>query len=298
MTPPRVSRAGPPSRVGLVFHDKNPGAARQVQLVAQWLRDRGLQVLFEEGCARGALTEIQTLPLEELVRAVDLIITVGGDGTLLRAARDAAAAKTPLLGINRGTVGFLTELSSRGFRAGLESLLAGEYEVESRLMLEVQVHRGGKIQGRYQGLNDAVVKRDISRILRYQVALNGRELDSFPADGVIVSTPTGSTAYSLSTGGPIVKPDLKVLLICPICPHRFYARSFIVDASDRVDLIFQGHGHGRSGDPDGIYLTVDGQTTVILEPTDQISIKRSRHQTRLIRLPGTDFFQVLRSKLR
>lgn len=295
----RHQRQKPPRRIGIVFYLKNRLAMELTQSIAAWLEQHGASVLLEEECGLALNGGHALATMHDLVRQVDVLVAVGGDGTLLHAARHAAAANTPLLGVNRGTVGFLTELSPHHVIQGLEKVLAGHFRIEPRMMIDVRVMHKDRLLSRHIGLNDAVVKREISRILRYDLSLNGEYLDSFPADGVIVATPTGSTAYSLSAGGPIVKPDLDVLLICPICPHRFYGRSLIVSAGDVLEISFHRHTDvaEEASDATGIYLTVDGQTSRTLDACDRVRIQRSRHHTHLVRLEEADFFQVLRSKL-
>ncbi|MBI3891308.1 MAG: NAD(+)/NADH kinase [Candidatus Wallbacteria bacterium] len=294
-----MPRQKPPRHIGIVFYLKNRLALELAESIAALLVSRGAQILVEEECGLTMTGGYRLATMHDLVRQVDVLIAVGGDGTLLHAARHAAMAGTPLLGVNRGTVGFLTELSPHHAIQGLERMLAGEFRIELRMMLDVRVMHKDRQLARHIGLNDAVVKREISRILRYDLSLNGEYLDSFPADGVIVATPTGSTAYSLSAGGPIIKPDLDVLLICPICPHRFYGRSLIVSAGDTLEISFARHTDvsEEAMDTSGIYLTVDGQTSRTLDACDRVRIQRSRHHTHLVRLEEADFFQVLRSKL-
>lgn len=290
----------PPKTIGVVFFVKNRQAFDLTVRIADWLEAHDVEVLLEAECGAAMGGDRRSVPMDTLVRKVEFLIAVGGDGTLLNAARHAARAETPLLGVNRGTVGFLTGVTPHGVVAGLERVLRGEFQVEPRMMVDVRVMRNQKVHERHIGLNDAVVKREVSRLLRYNLALNGSYLDSFPADGVIVATPTGSTAYSLSAGGPVVKPDVSVLLICPICPHRVYGRSLIVNARDRLEISFHKHvgeGADEPSEMDGITLTVDGQTRSVLEPSDRVLVQRSRYHTQLVRFADTDFFQVLRSKL-
>lgn len=301
MRPPRKRLPSePPRRIGLVFYVKNRLASQLTGALARWLQQHGVEVTLEAQCGATLASGPRLAPMDELIRQIDLLVPVGGDGTLLHAARYAARTGVPLLGVNRGTMGFLTELSPQQAFDGFERLLRGEFHVEARMMIDVRVRRKGRQVASYLGLNDAVVKRDISRILRYELTLNGEYLDSFPGDGVIVSTPTGSTAYSLSAGGPIVKPDVRVLLVCPICPHRFYGRSLVIDAADVLDISFRAHTATDVEDVEatrGLCLTVDGQSTCSLDSSHTVQIRRSRHYTHLVRFPDSDFFRVLRTKL-
>ncbi|MBI4872826.1 MAG: NAD(+)/NADH kinase [Candidatus Riflebacteria bacterium] len=300
MSPREARTPRVPRKVGLVFYVHNRLASKLTGSILRWLEQRGVEVLLEADCGKLLHRKVTLVPMAELVHQIDLLLAVGGDGTLLNAARHAARSGVPLLGINRGTVGFLTALSPRQVYAGLQRVLAGEYRVEPRMMLDVKILRDKKTLASYLALNDAVVKREISRILHYDLALNGVHLDSFPGDGVIVSTPTGSTAYSLAAGGPIIKPDVHVLLICPICPHRFWGRSLVASAADVLDVTFRSHTAAPADDTvstEGLCLTVDGQTTWHLRAQDTVRICRSRRYTHLVRFPDSDFFQVLRTKL-
>lgn len=295
----------PPSHIGLFFLGHNKRAFRVAGQVVRAFEKRGLQVSLEEDAARALrrrrFGNAETMSLDQLVRSVDMLASVGGDGTLLHVARSAAPARCPVLGINKGHLGFLSSLSPDALEDGLDRLLLGDYLIERRMMLDVRVMRRKRTVSRHIVLNDCVVKREVSRILCYDLHLGGQFIDAFPADGLIVSTPTGSTAYSLSAGGPICSPSLDVILLCPICPHRFYARSLVVPASETVEVSFD---HVADSEEDmeispseAVRLTVDGQSGGPLQPGDRLRVRRSRHRAHLVRFTGSSFLQVLRQKL-
>ena len=220
----------------------------------------------------------------------DFIICVGGDGTFLNTARAAYDYRIPVLGINRGSVGFLAEVETRDIHRAVEKMAQGEVRIQSRMVLDARVIRDGDVIFRDIAINDAVVSRvAVSRILRLRVNLDEKYVDSFPGDGIIVSTPTGSTAYSLSAGGPIAQPDMRLMVITPICPHILYSRSFIT-AEDRVVRI--------TLDDNGVtqaMLTMDGQTHSELYPGDLVEVRRRPRM--LCVCQQCQFYDVLRAKI-
>jgi NAD+ kinase len=229
-------------------------------------------------------------PEEDLAQRADLLVVFGGDGTILRAARLAAARGTPILGVNMGGFGFLAEVGTTDFAEALPDLLAGRYHLEERMMLQADVERHDAPQS-LLALNDMVVtKSGIARVLRLRVSVNGEHLASYPADGVIVATPTGSTAYSLSAGGPILDPRVQALVITPICPHTFNSRAVVVAGDDVVAV------EVTSPDPEAT-LTVDGRVGVTLTAVRRVVVRKAAQRTRFIRLGDTSFYGILRTKL-
>lgn len=227
---------------------------------------------------------------EDLAERADLLVVFGGDGTILRAARLAAARRTPIVGVNMGGFGFLAELGTEDFREAVPALLAGRYELDDRMMLQAEVERDDRTQTML-GLNDTVVtKTGAARVLRLRVSVNGEHLASYPADGVIVATPTGSTAYSLSAGGPILHPRVEALVITPISPHTFNSRSVVVDRNDEVTI------EVTSPASDAI-LTVDGHEGGALAAVPRVVVRRAAQTTRFVRLRGSSFYGILRTKL-
>lgn len=229
--------------------------------------------------------------LSEVYSESDLIITLGGDGTILNVARLCAPFSTPILGINLGHLGFLAEVDNSDILSSLEQLYSGEYTIEKRMMIEASVIKNDMEIINFRALNDIVVTRGaFSRMVHLKAYVNENYLDTYLSDGVIISSPTGSTAYSLSAGGPIVYPNVELIVITPICPHTLYSRSIIVSAQDIVKLEIDDENQD-------IMITTDGQQGYKLSYRDVIYIKKSNEYTNLIRIKNTNFFDLLRSKL-
>jgi NAD+ kinase len=223
----------------------------------------------------------------------DLVIVLGGDGTLLSVARATGTRRVPILGVNLGTLGFLTEINIDETMEALEKVAKGEVHIESRMRLEVTVIRDDQMLATHLALNDAVVtKTAISRMIDLETCADGVEVTTYHADGLIVATPTGSTAYSLSGGGPILHPSLDAVVLVPICPHTLSSRPLVVSAASRFEIRM-----GHSGEQPEAQLTCDGQTTVELAPADRIIIAQKKRRLRLVHPRGHDYFATLRAKL-
>ena len=224
------------------------------------------------------------------------IIVLGGDGTLLQAARDLVHKDIPLLGINLGNLGFLAEVDRHSIYPALDKLLTGDYELEERMMLTGTVYRGGKIIGQDIALNDIVIGREGHlRVVRFKNYVNNEYLNSYNADGIIISTPTGSTGYSLSAGGPVVSPNAAMILMTPIAPHTMNARSIILPAEDVVTVEI---GEGRHNDCERGLASFDGDTSISMITGDQIVIKKAKARTKILKLNHLSFVEVLRQKMR
>ncbi len=251
--------------------------------LAAMLRARGVSVYFDADCMPGG--ESDTIDYS----AIDCLFVLGGDGTLLRAAAKTCGHGVPMLGINLGRLGFLTEVELGGIPLALDELEAGRYSVEQRLMLRCTVMHGETAVLETEALNDAaVMKRDISRTIRVALSVNGALADSVSCDGMLVSTPTGSTAYSLSAGGPIVTPCLECMLVTPVSPHTLHSRTLVVSADDAVVV--------RPEFDADIILSCDGMFQRQLCQGETIHIRRSEHQARFIRFHEGYFYPLLRSK--
>lgn len=275
-------------RLGIVCNQTKRDCRQSAVAISEWLSQREVAVklppLPEEG--QSECPE----PEASFYRDTDGILVLGGDGTLLRAARRLAGLNVPLLGVNLGRMGFLTELERNDLYAGLERFLRGDYAIEERMMLESMLWRSGEAIERSLALNDVVVHRGpFARIIALEAYIDGHYFTTYEGDGVIISTPTGSTAYSLSAGGPIVAPDVPVILITPICPHSFYSRPLVISTGKRIKIVL----HPRF---DEVMLTIDGQYGVRLQAGDEIEVCRSSQATRLVKLKGRHFFEVLREK--
>lgn len=256
-----------------------------------WLRERGYEPLLDEegGKYTSAATVVQRVDMPTFAPA--LVIVLGGDGTLLSVARIFAAIGTPVLSVNLGYLGFLTEVRLGDLYATLDGWCRDCYEVDQRAMLHAGLRRDGQEVSSFEALNDVVVsKGDIARMGEFAVELDGKKVAGFRADGVIVSTPTGSTAYTLAANGPILTPDVDAMVVTPICPHLLTLRPIVVrgDATLTVRVV---------GIPNTALLTVDGQQAVELQRGDEVVCERSQFTVKLVRMSESSFFEALRSKL-
>jgi len=231
-------------------------------------------------------------PEHQLAARADLVIVLGGDGTFIHAARLAAGRPVPILGINLGSLGFMTEISSRETFVALDEVLAGRFTSESRMKLTCSLVRADQVIFQDEVLNDVVINKGaLARIGDHEMLVGGQYVTTFKADGVIVATPTGSTAYSLSAGGPIVHPTVDAIILTPICPHALTQRPIVVPGSQSVSVVLKG-------DAEEFYLTLDGQAGLALQSGDRLEVKRSENRVVLVRNPRLDYFGMLRQKLR
>jgi len=222
----------------------------------------------------------------------ELIVSIGGDGTFIKAANLAYKRNIPVLGINLGKLGFITEVEVEDIDAAIERLANGEYHIEKRIMLHCNVYRDGKLIYEKDALNEFfVAPPHNNRFIKLNIYIDDLFLDSYLGDGVIVATPTGSSAYALSAGGPIVKPDTEIIVTVPICPHTIYSRPFITSGDETIKILIDE----ITGDEAAIWG--DGHSTAALKPNDSVEIKKSRHNVNIIRLEKSNFFKILRSKI-
>ncbi len=272
----------------------NPDLARGARDAVSLLEERGATVFINREAAASLGYPDRGIAEGDLAGRVGVLVVLGGDGTILRAARTTAPHKIPILGVNLGGFGFLAEVSAQNVGDALVHLLEGDYRLDERMMLRAQVLRNGHPAREFLALNDIVVtKSGYARLLRVHTDVNGEHLATHLADGLIVATPTGSTAYSLSAGGPIVHPDVDVIVLTPICAHTLNARAVVVSGADVIQLRVQPVG----APPPPAVLTVDGQEGFPLEADDHVRVERSPHRVRLIRLGRGGFYSRLRAKL-
>ncbi len=278
--------------IGLVVKRDRPEALELAGTLSKWLRSRRKRALAEPWVAD--LIDAQAFSREDLAHRADLIVVLGGDGTLLGIARMVGKRETPILGINLGGLGFLTEASTAEAKQALEAVISGHYETERRITLEAEVSSAPtrlhqpKI---FRALNDVVLnKGPLGRMLQLEVIADGQPFCNYRADGLIISTPTGSTAYALSAGGPIVFPSLEVLVLAPICPHTLTNRPVVLPDSFEIEV------RVKNSDHDAI-LTVDGQESVQLSERECVRIRRGRYAVILIR-SAHPYFEIWRDKLR
>jgi NAD+ kinase len=281
----------PVRRIGLVLKRHDPRVHDVVAEILPWLKARGVEVFLDrETASQYPVSNIVAQP-EELAGHVDVISVFGGDGTLLYAARLLGGSKVPLLGINLGSLGFLAEVKLEEIHPAFNRLLAGEYRVEERGLLDVRVFRENVQQAQYLALNYAVINKGaLARIIDLEVWVNSELVTLTRADGLILSTPTGSTAYSISAGGPILYPTMGAFLITPICPHTLSNRPVVVPDSAIVGACLR---HGAD-----VMLTVDGQIGMPLEPGDSVRFQKAESTVRLIQATDSTFFKLLREKLK
>jgi len=279
------------SRIGIIPNLSKDNNLHLTESITKWLLDNNQEVLINNGIAiKLGKPELGTKN-EDIYMNSDFIIVLGGDGTLLNIARQSAYYEVPLFGINLGHLGFLTEVEAEEMFPALEKLIKGEYEIEKRMMLEATVETDNIQKEKSVALNDiGITKGPFSRIIRMGIYINDDFVDLYSADGVVISSPTGSTAYSLSAGGPIVSPDVEVMIVTPICPHILHSRSIVVSNNDEVKVEVCNNNNE-------VMLTVDGQQGYKLLPKDTIIVNKSAFSTRLIRIKKRSFYDVLRKKL-
>jgi NAD+ kinase len=281
----------PSQVIGLVANVGKPEAASLAPKVLARFRSLGAKVLVETRTA--AMTgEDGGMPTRGLAERCDLIVVLGGDGTMLQVAHEMDISIRPLFGINLGALGFLTCSSASDYEQAVAAIVHGDYVLSHRSRLAVEVLRNGKTAATSTALNDVVVGRgEISRLIRLDTRINGRPLTEYNADGLIIATPTGSTAYSLSAGGAILSPETDVFVITPICPHVLANRSLIIADSSIVETV-------PSLDGRDAILTVDGQEMMGIRAGDVIRVGKAAHSLPLAMPPGVTFFEVLRQKLK
>lgn len=278
------------SKVGLVLHHQREEAASVTREVASWLADQGHAVELPEPDANLAGLEDRGVPEDWFGQGLDLVVSLGGDGTMLRTVSLVAADDVPVLGVNFGQLGYLTEIEPVDLTRSLERFFAGEHRIEERMLLEVRLALGAAgDERRWVALNEAVLERtSAGHTVRLGVDLDGDFFTTYAADALIVATPTGSTAYSLSARGPIVAPDHRAILLTPVSPHMLFDRTLILNADEVVRLEVQGHRPAT--------LSVDGQPVVDLVDGDAIECQASAHAARLVTFGARDFHQILKAK--
>lgn len=284
-------------RVGIIVKPHQPEALQTVCGAIKWLAQRGIalagtpdlerdRIEHQTGCA------VESYPPDQLAANVDLMIVLGGDGTMIATARMLGDCEVPVLGVNYGGLGYLAEFRIEELYTALESILAGNYRVDTRVMLAVELVRGAEEVTRNRVLNDVVINKSaLARIIEIEAYLNGQFVNSFRADGLIVSTPTGSTAYNLSAGGPVIYPSMNAVVITPICPFTLSNRPIVVPDDAEIELFLKT-------EEEDVALTLDGQVGFPLQCRDRVRIKKSKATFKLVQPMNRNYFEVLRDKLR
>jgi NAD+ kinase len=279
-------------RIGLIVHLGKDIAISTAQDLLKVLPERGVEVFVDPESADYLHVPELSFGEGDFARKIDVAVVLGGDGALLNAARRLSGTALPILGVNVGHLGFLTETELKGMNHAFDRILSGDYEVEERMMVQAQVRRGEEgVVREFVGLNDVVItKGAFARMIRLDTHVGSGFIGTYPADGVIVASPTGSTGYSLSAGGPIVNPAMNMLIVTFICPHILGARSFVVSPEDDVRIVL----HAQSEE---VMLTIDGQVGFGLEDQDEVVVRCAPERTRLVKLGHRDFYEVLKTRL-
>lgn len=267
-----------PKRIGIVHKLTSAQASETAIFVAQFLQSKGVEVLQVE---------------EELAASADLVVVLGGDGTLIHAAGLLGGRPVPILGVNMGSLGFMTEVPQSLMYPTLEAVLAGRATISERMKFRVHLHRGGRAERALDAevLNDVVIaKGALSRMVELDTRCSGKYVTTYKADGIIVATPTGSTAYALAANGPIMYPTMRGVIIAPICPHMLTQRPLVVPDDENIEIVLVNDSE--------VFLTLDGQKGLKLERGDRVQVKQSHNRVMLVRNPQIDFFGILRAKLR
>jgi NAD+ kinase len=284
-------------RIGIVLKPHQPQALKTICELTLWLGQRGIELAggpeiererieHETGCA------VAQVESDKLAASVDLVLVLGGDGTMIATARMIGDEEVPVLGVNYGSLGYLTEFRIEELYDALEMILADNFRLEKRVMLAVELQRGADVITRNRVLNDVVINKSaLARIIEIEAYLNSQFVSSFRADGLIVSTPTGSTAYNLSAGGPIIFPSMNAVVVTPICPFTLSNRPLVVPDDAVIELLMKT-------DQEDVSLTLDGQVGFPLKVNDRVVIRKSRTTFDLIQPSNRNYFDVLRDKLR
>ncbi len=284
-------------RIGVVVKPHQPDALATLCRLTEWLNARGIKLIgsldvdrerieHETGCV------VETVKDEDLAEGVDLMLVLGGDGTMIATARMVGDMEVPVIGVNYGGLGYLAEFPIEELFSALEAILNGQYEVEPRVMLAVELQRGEELVTKTRVLNDVVINKSaLARIIEIEAYLNNQFVNSFRADGLIVSTPTGSTAYNLSAGGPVIYPSMNAIVITPICPFTLSNRPIVVPDDSFIDVRLKTRN-------EEVALTLDGQVGFPLQAGDKIVIRKSKTTFNLVQPANKNYFDVLRDKLR
>lgn len=279
-------------KIGIFTNESKDKNMEITKLLISKLQDRGAFVMLPEKKAELAGRQDLGISEEEFFKRADIVVSLGGDGTFLNVARKVCMYDTPILGVNVGNLGFLAEVNKNDLDDVVDVLVTGNYRIKNRMLLEARVKSEGHESEAYYALNDVVVSRGtISRVINITTLLDGHVINKFPADGIIISTATGSTAYSLSAGGPIIEPGMNLMVITPICPHILHSRSVVVAARKQITIMIEDKNKNDA------MLTVDGQETLTLTNKHSVTIKKSDYSIKVIRLYEKRFFDTVKSKL-
>ena len=277
-------------KIGVFCKPKAPSATDILGRLIPWLRKQNYHIFLDTGTA-AIINETSSYEKREISQQADLLIVLGGDGTLLSVARAAHPHNIPILAVNLGSLGFLAEISIEELYPTLENILAGKFEIENRMLLNACIWRNGEKVEDHNVLNDVVINKGaVARVINLQVLVNGQYMTSYRADGLIIATPTGSTAYSLSAGGPIIHPSMHTLVLSPICPFTLTNRSILIPDQSVIQVKL-------AAEYDDVRVTLDGQEGYDMRAGDILEIKKTKTSFQLIRGPNKNYYQILRDKL-
>lgn len=278
-------------KIGIIAKPFKAEAKKVLEALLPWLQARGIEVFLDKDTA-ATIERVSTLGRDDIPSKIELIIVLGGDGTLLSVARVVAGKKIPILGVNLGSLGFLTEVTLQELYPTLELILSGEYQTDERSMLQAQIKRGGKVVTTSSALNDVVINKNaLAKMIELETCVNGSYVTTFRGDGLIISTPTGSTAYSLAAGGPIVHPIVDSLIINPLCPHTLTNRPIVLPGNSVIEVTLLS-------EKEEVLVASDGQEGYTLLYKDVVEVKKAKETISLIRSPKKDYYQILREKLK
>jgi NAD+ kinase len=278
--------------IGIISRPRRSNLEVVVPPLLHWFAARSIRTLYDTETASALHDSSRGLTREEVAEQSQLLLVLGGDGTLLAAARVAARHGIPILPINMGSLGFLTSFTIEEMYPALEQILAGRFSCSERVMLDVELHRDAEVIERQSVVNEAVLNKGaLARMIDLQLTIDADFVCRYRADGLIVATPTGSTAYSLSAGGPIVHPGVESWIITPICPHTLSDRPVVVRDSSLIEVHL-------SGDTESVFLTLDGQTGIPMQAADVVRMRRASDRLRLIQPAQKSYFEILRNKLK
>ncbi|HWZ23923.1 MAG TPA: NAD(+)/NADH kinase [Verrucomicrobiae bacterium] len=278
--------------IGIISRPRRSNLSEVVPPLLSWLQDHGTHVAYDQETASSLAQPSEGRTREQVAAASDLLLVLGGDGTLLAAARVAAPRGIPILPINMGSLGFLTSFMLEELYPALEDILAGRLTISERVMLHAELQRGDKILDKQTVLNEVVINKGaLARMIELELSIDKDFVCRYRADGLIVASPTGSTAYSLSAGGPIVHPSVESFIITPICPHTLSDRPVVVGDTSIIEVKL-------SAGTESVFLTLDGQKGIPLQATDRVRISRAQQLLKLIQTPNKSYFEILRNKLK
>jgi NAD+ kinase len=279
-------------KIGIISKPKKAEIGELVSPLLDWLRERAIEVYLDKESGSALASQEKCLTRNEMPAAVDLLVVLGGDGTLLATARALGGKQVPILAVNLGGLGFLTVINRDELYPTLERVLAGDCQTERRVQIDAQIVRADEVIASFLALNDVVLNKGaIARILDFEVYVDGKFVSTYKSDGLIVSTPTGSTAYSLAAGGPVVAPSVQAFIVTPICGHTLTNRPVVLPDSAMVEVIVKSQRESS-------YVTVDGQVGIAARSEDVVRMKKAASWVELVQPVKTNYFEILRQKLK